>query len=162
MELRPGQQIESPRWAWRSRLLAGCLASCSLCLSLFVAEAQGAKTYPSCNGLDKGASCIVGTSYGAVFDGNPGKRYKLCIKPSGRDRRCKKFTADGEAHLFGGGQPWDADYGRGYSFIMLTGISVEPTSPATETGQPFGHINLRWWKDGRKIDSDKLTLLVGD
>ena len=105
----------------------------------------------------------MGTGFGAVFDGNPGQRYKLCVKPSGRDRRCKKFTADGKSHWFRGGDSFDLSEGAGYSFISLTGINVEPTStPPFETGQPFGHLNLRWWKDGRKIDSDKLTLLVGD
>ena len=163
MRARPGQQVKSLRTARSSGLLAGALASCCLCVLVFAAEAQGAKTYPSCNGLDSDGSCIVGTSYGAVFDGNPGNRYTLCVKPSGRDRRCKQFTADGEAHNFGGGRSWDADYPRGYSFILLTGIKVEPTCPPPyETGQPCGHLTLRWYDDGRRIDRDRLTLLVGD
>lgn len=127
--------------------------------------AQGAKTHASCApGRGTDASCIGGTSYGAVFDGHPGNRYKLCVTPSGRDRDCERFKADGEAHFFGdGGSPFDLNEGPGYSFILLTGISYEPTcTPPFETGQPCGHLTLRWYKDGHKIDRDRLTLLVGD
>ena len=160
MDFHNGQGIGARRSVRNFGLAAGSL----LCLSLalFAAPAKAAKTYPSC-GTGSDSSCIVGSGFGAVFDGKPGNSYKLCVTPSGRDRDCKRFVADGKAYFFRGGESYELSEGPGYSFIYLTGISYEPTCEMPyETGRPCGHMTLRWYKDGRKIDRDRLTLLVGD
>jgi hypothetical protein len=164
MRAQPGHRVKLLRRGRGSGLLASALASCCLCLPLFAEAAQGAQTYTACGpGGGSDASCIVGTNYGAVFDGHPGNRYKLCVTPGGRDRDCKRFKADGELHSFGDGGSYDLSEGAGYSFIDLTGISPEPTcSPPVEVGEPCGHLTLRWYKAGHKIDRDRLTVLVGD
>lgn len=148
----------------RSGLVAGAVAACWLCLAVFAAGVQGAKTYPTCNpGQGSDTSCIVGTSFGAVFDGNPGNRYKLCVTPSGRDRDCKRFKVNGRIVFFRGGDSYDLDEGRGYSYVALTGIGYKPTCrPPYQVGQPCGHLTVRWYDDGRKIDRDRLTVVVGD
>jgi hypothetical protein len=164
MRIPTAQQIKPFRPKRTSGLVSVALASCCLCLALFAGAAHAAKTYSSCNaGSGSDQSCIVGTGYGAVFDGHPGNHYKLCVTPNGRDRDCERFKADGKLHSFLGGGTYDLSEGAGYSFISLTGIGYEPTcSPPYQTGQPCGHLTLRWYKDGRRIDRDRLTLLVGD
>ena len=166
MLAQPGQRVQSLRRARGPGLLAGALAACCLCLVLFVEEAQGAKTYTACGpGGGSDSSCVVGTNYGAVFDGHPGNRYKLCVTPGGKDRDCKQFKADGKYRWFRdyGAPPPDLSEGAGYSYVDLTGISPEVTcSPPVDYGDPCGHLTLRWYKDGHKIDRDRLTLGAGD